>query len=105
MLIQLIALSDTLKYSADVVDRAEKVSHCSSQRERLHCDIGIHSYIPADDDIQQDQLGQSPEAPLVYSVLRPGRGALRLSVARVPGEFESHDEQRQHYRDKAQGRA
>lgn len=79
MLIQLIALSETSKYSAAVVEMDEKVNHYISDMISNRSCITQgpsreHAYIPANHDIQQHQLSQAPEPPLIDLVGRPGVG-------------------------------
>lgn len=70
-----MALSETPKCSEAVVEMEEKVNHysvhhvlVSGYEVRERCEgmsMNMNTYIPAHHDIQQHQLQQSPEPPLV----------------------------------------
>lgn len=64
MLSQLMALSETWKYFAAVVEIDENVSHYVMVSTWLqHSEVrGKMPYVPADDDVQQHQLRQPPES-------------------------------------------
>lgn len=69
VLSQLIALSDTWKKRDAVVDTAEKVNHFLARSAIKAGTRGAGcSYIPADDDVQQNELEQTKETSLVDSV-------------------------------------
>lgn len=51
MLSQFIALSETLKYSAEVVDTAENDNHYGQQSASLHGEGLNFTYVPTDNDV------------------------------------------------------
>jgi hypothetical protein len=68
-----MALSDTSKYWEAVLDTAEKVNHywLSAHSGRIMRQMLI-TYIPTNDDVEQNEYSKAKEASLVDSVLSSG---------------------------------
>jgi hypothetical protein len=70
VLSQLMALSDTWKNWEAVLDTAEKVNHCRlSAQSEWTMRQGLITYIPTNDDVEQDEHSKAKEASFVDFVL------------------------------------
>jgi hypothetical protein len=64
VLVQLIAFTETPRYCEDVSGTETKVIHYSILERSNECPVG-KTYIPASNNIEEEELGQSNESPFV----------------------------------------
>jgi hypothetical protein len=86
VLSQLMALSDTWKNWEAVLDTAEKVNHCRlSAQSRWTMRQGLITYIPTNDDIEQDEYSKAKETSFVDFVVSSGvhKTSLRFNGLQV----------------------